>query len=226
MAAIPTATFDFLEELAENNDREWFAANKSRYVADVQEPALDFIRAFAPRLATISPHFTADAKVVGGSLFRIHRDTRFSKDKTPYKLNTGMQFRHAAGKDAHAPGFYLHLQPGESFAGVGLWRPETAVAYSIRAAIDERHEDWKTAAHGTTFRSTWDLTGDSLQRPPRGYSADHPLIADLKRKDFIASCALSESEVTAEGFIDDFTDRCERASPFMRFLCEAVGVAY
>ena len=226
MTTIPTTVFEFLEDLAENNDREWFKENKDRYLADVQEPALDFVRAFGTRLEKISPHFTADARVVGGSLFRIHRDTRFSKDKTPYKTNTGMQFRHQAAKDAHAPGFYLHLQPGECFAGVGLWRPETAVAYRIRSAIDERQIEWKRAAHGKAFTTVWELTGDSLKRPPTGYDADHPLIEDLKRKDFIASCRLTESEITNPGFLDDFAGRCKKASPFMGFLCEAVGVPF
>ena len=91
--------FSFLRDLADNNDREWFAANKDRYETDVREPALDFIEDFADRLLKISPNFSADPRKQGGSMFRIHRDTRFSKDKTPYKIHTGMQFRHVATKD-------------------------------------------------------------------------------------------------------------------------------
>ena len=102
---ITTALFDFLRDLRENNDREWFQANKGRYLAEVRDPMLDFIGAFAAPLAEISPHFVADPRPNGGSLFRIYRDTRFSRDKTPYKTNAGAHFRHAAGKDAHAPGF-------------------------------------------------------------------------------------------------------------------------
>src|SRR5918992_6326144 len=102
--------FAFLRELAANNDREWFAANKTRYVADVQEPALAFIEDVGVRLPEVSGHFVADARTVGGSLFRIYRDTRFSKDKTPYKTHVGIQLRHESGKDVHAPGFYLHLE--------------------------------------------------------------------------------------------------------------------
>jgi uncharacterized protein (TIGR02453 family) len=226
MSLIPLATFAFLRDLAANNDREWFKANKQRYVEDVQEPALEFIMAFEPILASISPHFTADARVVGGSLFRIHRDTRFSKDKTPYKANTGVQFRHQAGKDAHAPGFYLHIQPDESFMGVGLWQPETRIAYEIRAAIAEHPDEWRNAAHGDRFRSHFELGGSSLVRPPRGYEADHPLIEDLKRKDFIASAPLANDQITAPDFLDTFGDRCRAASPFMGFLCRAVGVPY
>ncbi|MGA7097163.1 MAG: TIGR02453 family protein, partial [Acidimicrobiia bacterium] len=109
------ALFRFLRDLAANNNREWFEANRERYAETVQEPALAFIADFAPRLEKISPCFRADAKVQGGSLFRIYRDTRFSADKTPYKTNTGVHFRHDRFKDAHAPGYYLHLQPRECF---------------------------------------------------------------------------------------------------------------
>ena len=103
--------FEFMADLAANNDREWFAANKERYEAEVLEPALAFIEDFSYRLREISPNFVADPRRTGGSLFRIYRDTRFAKDKTPFKTHTGMQFRHVAGKDVHAPGFYLHLDP-------------------------------------------------------------------------------------------------------------------
>ena len=101
--------FIFLKDLAENNNREWFKANKDRYDEDVKEPALAFVQAFSAKLEKLSPHFRADPRANGGSLFRIYRDTRFSKDKSPYKTYTGIQFRHYAAKDAHAPGFYLHL---------------------------------------------------------------------------------------------------------------------
>lgn len=220
------ATYSFLRDLAANNDRQWFADNKERYVDRVQEPALEFITDFGPRLAKISPHFTADARVVGGSLFRIHRDTRFSKDKTPFKKNTGVQFRHEAAKDAHAPGYYLHIEPAGTFVGVGLWRPETAVAYRIRHHIAEQPDAWKKAAYGKAFRDTFALGGDSLVNPPRGFDPEHALVDDLKRKDFIASTSVSQKAVTSDDFIDHFDALCRKATPFMRFLCEAVGVPF
>lgn len=218
--------FGFLRDLAANNDREWFAANKDRYIEEVQEPALRFVMDFAPRLERISPHFSADARVVGGSLFRIQRDTRFSKDKTPYKENTGIQFRHEAGKDAHAPGYYLHIQPSGSYMGVGLWRPETKVAYAIRAHIDANQAEWRKASRGKRFAEVFTMGGDSLVRPPKGYDEDHPLIEDLKRKDFIASARVSQRTVTSGDFIDTFERMCRAASPYMRFLCAAVGVPF
>ncbi len=220
------ALFTFLRDLSANNDRDWFQANKDRYESAVKEPAMDFINDFGPRLARISEHFSADPRPVGGSLFRIHRDTRFSKDKTPYKTNTGMHFRHVQAKDVHAPGFYVHLEPRASFLGVGLWRPEAKVAAQIREAIAEDPARWKRVTRGKKFTGDWSLEGDSLKRPPRGFDPDHPLIEDLKRKDFIASARLSQADVTSPQFLDTFTERCRSAAPFMKFLCDAVGVPF
>ena len=218
--------FTFLNDLARNNTREWFKEHQDDYERYVREPALDFINDFAKPLERISPHFVADSRKVGGSLFRIQRDTRFSSDKTPYKENTGVQFRHARAKDVHAPGFYLNLQPGECYMGVGLWRPETKVAYVIRERIDEDQAGWKKASRGKRFTDVFTVTGESLTRPPRGYAADHPLIDDLKRKDFIASTRLSQKAVTSDGFIKVFENYCKRSAPFMKFLCEAVDVPF
>ena len=192
----------------------------------IREPALDFINDFAAPLAKISPNFVADSRTVGGSLFRIQRDTRFSKDKTPYKLNTGMQFRHSSAKDVHAPGFYLNIQPGENYMGIGLWRPESKVAYAIREHIHENQADWKRASRGKRFTDVFTVTGDSLVRPPKGYDEDHPLIEDLKRKDFIASVRLSQKDITSAEFLEEFAARIKRAAPYMRFLCDAVGVPF
>lgn len=226
MAHFTDELFDFLADLEENNTREWFIENRDRYLSTVQEPALAFITDFGPRLVRISPHFRADARVQGGSLFRIYRDTRFSPDKTPYKTNTGVHFRHERAKDAHAPGYYLHLEPGECFIGVGLWRPETKVAYRIREEIASDPDGWAEAAHGESFSESFLLSGDSLQRAPRGFQPDHPLIDDLRRKDFIAIARLDDAVVTSEGFIDRFEGLCQRASGLMAFLCRAVGVAF
>lgn len=220
------ATFTFLNDLEANNTRDWFKANKHRYDAAIKEPALDFIEDFARPLEKISKHFVADPSLQGGSLFRIYRDTRFSKDKTPYKTNTGLHFRHFMAKDAHAPGFYLHIQPGENFMGVGLWRPETRVAYQIREHVDGNQTEWKKATRGKRFTDVYRLQGESLTRPPKGFDGDHPLIEDLKRKDFIASTRLSQRAVTANEFMKTFEDNCKRAVPLMRFLCDAVGVPF
>ena len=229
MAANPTfppALFKFLKELKRHNDRDWFKANKSRYEAAVRGPALAFIEAFEKPLHKISPAFVADARNVGGSLFRINRDTRFAKDKSPYKTNSGIQFRHQEGKDAHAPGFYLHLEPGSCFAGVGIWHPDGATAKKIREAIVADSKGWKRAVGGKSFKAAFALAGESLKRPPRGFDADHPLIEDLKRKDFIASTKLSEKQITAPTFFADFAKLCRAGAPLIKFLSGALDLDY
>ncbi len=220
------ALFAFLRDLESNNDRVWFKANQDRYERAVRQPALDFITDYGPKLAAISPHLVADARAVGGSLFRIQRDTRFSKDKTPYKLNTGLHFRHEAASDAHAPGIYLHLAPGNCFMGAGLWRPPTATAYAIRARIDAEPASWKRAAKSKRIAETFSFEGESLKRPPKGFDADHPLLDDLKRKDFIVTTKLSQARVTSEDFMDDFHQLAKRAKPLVGFLCDAVEASF
>jgi len=220
------ASFAFLRDLADNNNRDWFEANKQRFEDDLREPARQFIRDFAPHLADISPFFRADDRKSGGSMFRIFRDVRFSKDKSPYKTYTGVQFRHERGKDAHCPGFYLHLQPDEVFAGAGIWRPDGETLAMIRGAIADDPERWKKVSRGKTFVKTFELAGDSLKRAPKGFDAGHPLIDDLKRKDFIAVAELSEEEVARPDFVKRFAKLCTAGSPFAEFLCEAVEVRY
>jgi uncharacterized protein (TIGR02453 family) len=218
--------FRFLNDLADNNERSWFKDNQDRYEEAVRQPALDFITDFVEPLGAISGHFVADSRTVGGSLFRIQRDTRFAKDKTPYKLNTGMHFRHERARDAHAPGFYVHLEPGRSFFGAGLWRPPTAVAHEIRHHIDAEPGAWRSATRSPDFAATFEFGGDSLKRPPRGFEPDHDLIDDLRRKDFIASTGLTQAQVTSGGFMDLVADHCRRTAPLVRFVCEAVGVDF
>jgi uncharacterized protein (TIGR02453 family) len=218
--------FRFLDDLAEHNDRAWFKANRGRYEECVQEPAVEFVAGFASRLRRISPHLVADARPVGGSLFRIQRDTRFSKDKTPYKTNLGISFRHEQAADVHAPGYHLHLEPGSVFAAAGVWHPSTATLARIREAIATRPDEWRAAAHRGSFAAAFRFDGETLVRPPRGYDPDHPMIADLKRKEFVGVATLTEKAAMAPGFADDYARLCGDATPLMRFLCDAVGVPF
>ena len=219
------ATFKFLKDLAANNNRDWFNDNKARYEDKVKEPALRFISDFAPHLKKISPHFRADPRPNGGSLFRIYRDTRFSKDKTPYKTHTGIHFRHEAAKDAHAPGFYLHLEPGNVLMGAGCWHPARDALESIRDAIAGRPERWFEARDAVAGRD-FEFEGDSLKRPPRGYPADHPAIEDLKRKDFIGVTHLADKDVTGPGFDAALAGTFRALAPLVRWLCEATGAEF
>lgn len=220
------AFFKFLRDLKAHNDREWFHANKERYERDVKDPALAFVAAMASPLRRISPHFVADPRPVGGSMFRIHRDTRFARDKSPYKTQVGLHFRHERAKDAHAPGFYLHLAPGEVFAGAGIWHPETRDQLRIREAIVEDPTGWKRANSGKEFRKAYKLAGDSLKRPPRGFDSEHALIEDLMRKDFIAVKSLTQKDATSADFLDQIVASFRTAAPLMKFLCRAMDVPY
>ena len=215
-------TFRFLKELAKNNRREWFTANKDRYEDHVREPALRFIQDFAPHLAKLSPHFHAGPR----SLFRIHKDTRFSKDKSPYKTHTGIQFRHDLGRDAHAPGYYFHIEPGTLFVGLGLWHPDGPTTRKIREHMVEEPEAWKKASRGRKFAATFEPVGDKLSRPPRGFDPEHPLVEDLKWKDFIGSRDLDEDLVMSPHLPKELGKIFAAGTPYMAFLCEAVGVPF
>jgi len=218
------ALFDFLRELKRNNNRDWFQDNKSRYEKDVKDPLLVFIAEFADRVPEISPHIAAIPRATGGSMFRIYRDLRFSKDKTPYKTAAALHFRHERGKDVHAPGYYLHLEPGSVFMGAGIWKPDGETVSKIRSRIDAKPGEWREIIGNKTFTSTFSLEGDSLKRPPRGYDPDHPLIQDLKRKDFIGSLELSEDIVLRDDFLDFYVDLCLKSAPLMRFISLSIGL--
>ena len=222
------ALFAFLRDLAQHNDRAWFKANQGRYEEHVRQPALTFIEDLAAPLYRVSRHFSADPRPLGGSLFRIQRDTRFAKDKTPYKTHVGMHFRHVATReDVHAPGFYLHLEPGNCLAALGLWQPSALHAQAIRRAIADRPATWVKATRRAPFSRAYALgEGDLLLRPPAGFSPDHPLLADLRRRDFTASTRLTQARVTAPGFLDDYAATMRAGAPFLRFLCEALDLAF
>jgi uncharacterized protein (TIGR02453 family) len=223
--ALSDGLFGFLGELKDNNNREWFQAHKGRYEEQVKGPLLAFIGGFDDHLRRISAHFVADPRPVGGSLFRIYRDVRFSKDKSPYKTAVGIHFRHERAKDVHAPGYYLHLETAACFAACGLWMPATAQAQQVRAAIDGDQLGWR-AARQAAQAGGLALDGNSLKRPPRGYTADHPLIEDLKRKDFTVTTVLDQQTITAEEFPDHLDELWSHATPFMRFVTEALSLPF
>ncbi len=222
----PLGLLHFLDELSKHNNRTWFQANKSRYEEQLLEPSLAFIAAIADPLAKVSPHFRAVPKRMGGSLMRIYRDVRFGKDKSPYKTNVGIHFRHELGKDIHAPGFYLHIAPEEVFVGAGIWRPDSKTLGKIRQAIDEDPAAWKRAKGGKAFRGRYQLEGDCLKRPPRGFDADHPLLEDLKRKDHIGIARFDPAALLEPEIVKETIAAYRAAKPFMAFLCDAIGVKF
>ena len=233
------ATFQFLRALAANNSKEWFAAHKADYDAQVKAPCLRFITDIAAPLADISPQMIASPKPVGGSLFRIYRDTRFSSDKTPYKTHAGLSFHHAATKAVarsaggnaslgrlDAPVFYLHLQPEASFIGGGLWHPQPDTVKRVRHSLIANPASWKTATRSPQFTRHFALEGETLRRPPAGFDAQHELIADLMRKDFVFSAPLTEAQVCDPDFLPAAVHRLQQAAPVMDWLCGALDLDF
>ena len=216
------ALFRFLRSLKRHNKREWFLAHKGEYEQAVRQPALQFIADFAPHLQRVAPRFAAIPKPQGGSLFRIYRDTRFSADKKPYKTHVGMYFPHKqAGRDVHAPCYYLHLEPGGCFVGGGLWHPDTPTLRAVRNAIVERPDAWRRVRRAGILED-----GDALISAPRGYDAAHPFIDDLKRKDFVGSMPVAESRICGPRLLEEFTEACRRMRPLIEFLTEAVDLPF
>jgi uncharacterized protein (TIGR02453 family) len=218
--------FRFFEELARNNRREWFQANKERYHAEVRDPLLAFVQAMGPALERVSRYVVADPRPVGGALFRIYRDTRFARDKTPYKTHAGVHFRHARAEDVHSLGYYLHLEPGNVFVVAGIWHPGSEELREIRGSIAAHPDRWKRASQDRGFRRHFELSGDTLTRTPRGFDPDHPLAADLRRKDYIGTAELSPSDAVRPDFPERFAALCAAASPFMAFLARSLGAPW
>lgn len=216
----------FLRQLAKNNDKNWFADHKQEYEDKVRTPTLAFIESMDSWIKMISPHYEAIAKKVGGSMMRPYRDVRFSKDKSPYKTNVGIQFRHEIGKNVHAPGFYLHIEPDNVFLGVGTWRPEPEALKSIREYIATKPNSYEDAIQHAPFQEYYQLAGDKLIRPPKGYNADQSLIEEIKRKDFIAIYPLPESFLFAGNLCEEVARRFGRAQPFQKFLCDALKLRF
>ena len=212
-------TFRFLRYLKRHNDRTWFNEHKERYEESVREPFLEFIADAAPELRTISRNLVADPRPSGGSLFRIHRDVRFSRDKSPYKTHAGAHFP-LGGKDVHGPGYYLHIEPGDCFVAGGMWMPEPEVLQRIRQRIADESSEWSKA------RGTLDRSEETLKRPPRGFDPNQPMIEDIKRKSFTSSVRLTDKQVTGPNLMTAFVRGCQRVSPLMRFLASAAGVEW
>ena len=208
--------FKFLRQLERNNSREWFAKNKQRYIDEVRDPLCAFVEAVGPKLRKIHPDVIADSRPNGGSLFRIYRDTRFSKDKTPYKTHAALHFR-CGPKDSPVPSFYLGLEPpGSAFVAAGTWHPQTATLQTLRDAIDHDSVGWKKA------RKVGLDDVDTFKRPPRGFDADHPFIEDLKRKSFTTSVGFTDKQACARDFPDRFARTCRSFKPLVDFLDSAV----
>jgi uncharacterized protein (TIGR02453 family) len=225
-AYITADSFRFLRELARNNNREWFAANKARYEKTTRDPFLRLIGDLAEPLAKISPHFRADPRPSGGSMFRIYRDTRFANDKTPYKAWLGARLFHERSRQVPAPLFYLHVAPGRCFVGGGLWHPESATVKRIRDFLVDNPATWKKAVQAKRFRDRFELDGESLVRPPRGYDPAHELIEDIKRKDFVATQHFTDADAMSAQLPKIVIEGCKGIAPMIDYLCAALDLEF
>jgi uncharacterized protein (TIGR02453 family) len=220
-------SFKFLRALGRHNEREWFHAHKADYEQHVRAPFLALITDLQPGLHEVSEHYRADPKTVGGSLFRIHRDTRFSNDKAPYKLWQGARLFHARSREVEAPSFYLHLQPGNCFVAAGLWHPEPDTLRRIRHFIVDNPGSWANAAHGVAFRKRFDLDdSEMLVRPPRGYPADFVHLDDLRRKNHVALRHIDDATMTGPRLLATLGKDLQQLGPFVDYLCAALDLEF
>jgi uncharacterized protein (TIGR02453 family) len=217
----------FLRALARHNDREWFHAHKQDYERHVRAPFLALIADLQPALREVSEHYRADPKTVGGSLFRIHRDTRFSNNKAPYKEWQGARLFHARSREVEAPSFYIHLQPGHCFIGAGLWHPEPESLRRVRHFIVDNPGSWAAAAHAPAFRKRFDLDdSEMLVRPPRGYPADFAHLDDLRRKNHVALRTIDDATMTGPRLLTTLSKDLKQLGPFMDYLCAALDLEF
>ncbi len=213
-------TFDFLREIAENNNREWFAENKQLY----ETAKLDLFALIEPLIDTLSaidPLFSKET-LPKKCLLRIYRDIRFSPNKTPYKKHYGIAF-DVKGYGPITPSYYLHIEPDNCFFGVGFWMPEGPIVKKIREEIDYSSDEFKAIVNDKSFSNIFTLSNeDTLKRAPKGYEVDHPMIDYLKLKSFIGVYPLKEDDFYQSDILGKVKTAFEAIQPFILFLRKAV----
>jgi len=221
------ASFKFLRSLALHNDKTWFNDHRQQYEDHVRQPFLRLLGDLQPALTEVSDHFRADTRGVGGSLFRIHRDARFSHDKSPYKTWQGARLFHERRREVAAPSFYVHLQPGESFVGAGLWHPEPETQRRVRHFILDNPGSWKAAAHAPALRRRFDFEEtEKLVRPPRGFPADFEFIDDLKHRNWVMWRSLDDATMTGPRLLSTLGKDLAALGPFVDYLCAALDLEF
>lgn len=213
---------DFLAALKENNNKAWMEANQADYqqARNTLVGVADFlIKGMGPldeSIADLEPR---------RCIFRINRDVRFSKDKSPYKTNMGA-YLTKGGRNSGYAGYYLHLEPhGRSFIAGGIYQPASDALKKIRQEVDYNGDDLITIINAPRFRKLFgDLQGEKLKRPPQGYDADHPQIEWLKMKSFLAMCPTQDSVVTQQNFLSHVLEIFQAIIPLNKFLNTAIGM--
>ena len=217
--AFPQAGLKFLKSLKRNNNREWFQKHKPEYEESVKVPMLQLIEALAEEFAEFAPEIQVSPK----SLFRIYRDTRFSKDKRPLKTHVAASFS-VRGLDRHeGAGFYFHIAPTELWIGGGMWRPATDELRSVRDHIAANHERLRKIVEARQFRKLFGtLQGEQSSRMPRGYPAGHPAEHYLRYKDLLAARELKPEDATRPNFLGILAETFKGMNPLIRFLNEPI----
>ncbi len=215
------STLKFLKDLKKNNNKPWFDEHRKEYEtakSDFYSLTEQLIKTIAGFDAPIG-HLSAKE-----CLFRINRDVRFSKDKSPYKTNMAAYF-NKAGKKGSGAGYYLHIEPGKSVAAGGIWMPEPAVLANIRQEIDYSFDKWKKIIGKADFKKTFTegvKSSESLVRPPKGYDETNRAIEFLKMKSFIVSKPFADKDILNKGFIAAVSKTCNSMKPVIDFLNTAL----
>ncbi|MGZ3757590.1 MAG: DUF2461 domain-containing protein [Mucilaginibacter sp.] len=210
---IKKETLIFFREIAEHNNKPWFELNKSRY-EKIKADYLDFIALLLKEIRKIEPIHEKDRKKYAD---RIYRDIRFSKDKSPYKRSISSLIERAP--DGKKCPFYIHIEPGNSFAGGGVWQPEPDLLKKVRQEIDYNGSVFNAIINKQSFKDTFgELTGETLIRPPQGYDNDNPNIALIKLKQYIVRRHFTDDEVTSPQFLDKLIHAYTEAQPFYSFF--------
>src|SRR5690606_8253820 len=221
------ASLRFLRGIARHNDKAWFQANRKDYEEHVRQPFLRLVGDLQPAMAAISPHFRADPRPVGGSLFRIHRDARYSHDKSPYKTWQGARLFHERRREVAAPSFYVQLQPGGSFIGAGLWHPETHTQRRVRQFIFDNPGSWRKAAHEPAFRRRFELASEEmLVRTPRGFPPEFEFVDDLRHRNWVFWRPLDDATMTGPRLLRTLEADLPRLAPFVDYLCAALDLEF
>jgi uncharacterized protein (TIGR02453 family) len=202
--------------LKKNNDRDWFTPRKGDYERLWKEPMYELIEDLAREMKSTAPEFRFTPK----SLLRIYRDTRFAKDKTPYKTHVAATFDMAGyPKSVSSPGFYLHIEPGEVYIGGGLYMPDARQLKKIRYAIEQKSESFLAIVEDPSFKKFFGpLQGETLKRAPKGYAPDHELIDYLKRKGFFVGKSFDEKIAHGPKMVSALVDAYARIVPLTRWL--------
>jgi uncharacterized protein (TIGR02453 family) len=209
-------TLLFIEKLVQNNNKPWFDAHREEY-AVAKADFEDFVTVLMEKLSPIEPSLR-DQKAKD-AIFRIFRDVRFSKDKTPYKGHFGV-YLSKGGRKYPGAGYYLHIEPGgKSFIGGGLWMPEPALLKAVRQEIDYNLDEFRTIIENKTFKKLFaKIEGEVLKNPPQGYSAENPALEYLKMKSFTAGHALADKELTSRAFTAKTVNVFTTMKAFVDFL--------